>query len=202
MREPNSNVLVVGLGNPGTAYDMTRHNAGHDVVCAFAKDQGWEFKNSTKLEGKIAKGNFHSVTTYLLLPMTYMNSSGIAVRKTLEYYGIDVGSLLVIADDIFIPFGSLRLREKGAAGGHNGLKSVEASLLTSEYQRLRIGVGNIRTCSLEEHVLSRFTEIEFKQLPEVINHALAVIDFWVEGDTGKAIQYASTAKTKIQGETA
>src|SRR4051812_23966670 len=119
MREPNSNVLVVGLGNPGAAYDMTRHNMGHDIVCAFAKDQGWEFKNNIKLEGKIAKGNFHSVKAHLLLPTTYMNNSGIAVRKTLEYFGIDVAALLVVADDIFIPFGSLRLREKGASAGHN-----------------------------------------------------------------------------------
>lgn len=202
MREENSSVLIVGLGNPGTAYDMTRHNAGHDVVCAFAKDQGWEFKSNSTISGKVAKGSFHGVKTHLLLPSTYMNHSGIAVRKALEYFGVNVSTLLVIADDIFIPFGALRLREKGSAGGHNGLKSVESSLMTSEYHRLRVGVGNIRLCSLEEHVLSRFTDLEFKQLPEIINNALAVIDFWIEGDIGRAIQHASTAVVKIQGETA
>jgi len=200
MSEIKKQVLIVGLGNPGSAYDMTRHNIGHDVVCAFAKDQDWKFKKNSSLNGKLAHGTFHGVNTYLLLPTTYMNNSGIAVRKCLDYFKIDVDALLIIADDIFIPFGSLRLREKGSAGGHNGLKSVEKSILTQDYKRLRIGVGNIRTCSLEEHVLSQFKREEMKFLPEIINQALAVIGFWLEGDLGRAKAHASSISFNIFGE--
>ena len=198
--EPSKSIVIVGLGNPGVAYDFTRHNIGHDVVCAFAKDQGWNFKKSLRLSGSVAKGSFQGVDTTLLLPSTYMNNSGQAVKKCLEYYKLGVDSLLVIADDIFIPFGRLRLREKGSARGHNGLKSVEQHVGTSEYNRIRFGIGNVHTSSLEEYVLSKFNRVEMKQISEIINHAIAVIDYWIKGDKGRAIKHAASLVPVKLGE--
>lgn len=192
MPDKREKYLVVGLGNPGVAYDFTRHNVGHDVVCAFAKDQSWAFVKNTSIEGKIAHGIFQGVQVFLLLPTTYMNNSGIAMHKCLQYFAIDSEHALVIADDIFTAFGSMRLRQRGSAGGHNGLKSVENALSTQDYHRLRIGVGNIRTCALEEHVLSRFNTEEMKYIPEIIRHATGVIAFWLEGDFSRAALYATT----------
>lgn len=185
-------LLIVGLGNPGVAYEATRHNIGHAIVRALAKDQGWKLKKDPHIKGEIAIGIKDQKEVFLLFPTTFMNNSGLAVERAMQMYQIDVGSILVVADDVYIPFGEFRLKEKGSPGGHNGLKSVVDHLLTPDFHRLKIGVGAPYLGNLEEFVLGQFTEKEFIHMPEIINQAHAVIDFWIKGDVGKAKEIAST----------
>jgi len=113
-----------------------------------------------------------------------MNMSGQAVKKGIDYYQLDLDHLLVIVDDITIPFGDVRYREKGGTYGHNGLKSIQTQLGTQEYQRIRMGVGERKEGSLEDHVLSSFTRRENENLPSLIEEAILLIEKWID-DRGK-----------------
>src|SRR5262245_36519769 len=122
--------VVVGLGNPGERYARTRHNMGYMVVQALAEAFGWTFKEERQLKVCVAKGKVDQMTVHLILPMTFMNESGWAVRRYLDLYKLAPRNLRVVCDDIALPFGTLRVRSKGSAGGHNGLKSLETHLAT------------------------------------------------------------------------
>ena len=185
-------VLIVGLGNPGVAYEATRHNIGHAIIAAFAKDQGWKFKKDPHLKGEIAIGEKDQKEVHLLFPTTFMNNSGLSVERAMQMFQIEMNSLLVVVDDVYIPFGEFRLREKGSPGGHNGVKSVTDHLLTPDFHRLKVGVGAPYIGNLEEFVLGQFTQEEFTHIPKVINQAEAIIDFWIKGDVGRAKEIAST----------
>ncbi len=194
-------VLVVGLGNPGSSYETTRHNMGHSTICAYAKERDWTLKKSDRLNGRIASGMVNGIKVYLLMPSTYVNNSGLSVRKSIEFFKIPLENVLVIADDINIPFGKFRFREKGGDGGHNGLKSIEAHIHTSDYCRLRIGIGNTFIENLEEFVLSNFSEEELGAMPRIFREADAVIDTWIKGETQHAKELATKAQCSItQGE--
>lgn len=171
--------LIVGLGNPGEKYEKTRHNLGFIVVRAFANMNGWTFKQEKKFKGEVALGSYERGTIALLLPTTFMNCSGQALRKAFDFYKITLENLLVVADDIYLPFGTLRFRAQGSAGGHNGLKDVEANLQTQQYPRLRIGIGDRTQGNLEDYVLSRFSEDEQSQLSSVIKNSIALIEKWL-----------------------
>lgn len=179
---PNSSdFLIVGLGNPGAKYENTRHNLGFMVVQALAKKQGLTFKRGWRVQGKLASGAIEEKKVHLFMPSTYMNLSGGAVRKCLDYYRVPLQNLLVIVDDIHIKLGSLRLREKGSSGGHNGLKNIEEHLRTQEYSRLRMGVGkeSLSENALKAYVLGEFNAEEQKILPEVIESGIAVAMCWL-----------------------
>ncbi len=171
--------LIVGLGNPGTIYENTRHNFGFIIVRAFAKKRGWTFKLVSALNGAIALGKVGDVRVKLLLPTTYMNLSGQAVKKVLGYYKIDIEDLIVLTDDVALDFGVLRFREKGSSGGHKGLKNIELCLGTQNYQRLRFGIGGCKESSLEDYVLALFTQEEKKLLPKVIDKGTDFLDQWL-----------------------
>lgn len=175
--------LVVGLGNPGSAYAQTRHNMGFLSVEKFAEKLGLSFRKGDQFLGKIASGLVFGKKVYLLLPSTFMNSSGESVRLAMNYYRIPLSNLLVICDDINIPFGTLRRRKEGSAGGHNGLKSIEAHLDTRDYARLRIGVGDRAHGraygDLADHVLGHFTSEEMKELPQILENSAADILQWL-----------------------
>lgn len=173
------NALVVGLGNPGKKYENTRHNLGFMIVRAFAEKRSWNFKNQRDLKGSIAIGSEGDVKVFLLLPTTYMNLSGQAVRKVIDFYKIELSNLIVLSDDIDLPFGSLRFRDRGSAGGHKGLKNIESHLGTQEYKRLRIGIGDREGGLLEDYVLAPFTLAEQEMLPEVIDRALTFLNQWM-----------------------
>lgn len=163
--------VVVGLGNPGPAYAHTRHNMGYLVVQRFAQEHGLQFKEEQQFVAQAAKGKVAGQTVHLLLPLTYMNASGVALRRYLDYYKLGSESVIVIADDVAFAFGQMRVRVEGTSGGHNGLKSVQAALQTTQYMRVRIGIGqkpSDGTKTLAEHVLDLFTEEEKVQLPLVI----------------------------------
>src|SRR5579871_3286681 len=129
-------LLIVGLGNPGKQYCQTRHNMGFEVVRAFAREHGFAFKGVSSLMGELAIGQIGEQKLFLLLPTTFMNESGYAVRKCIDYYQVPIDHLLVVSDDVALDVGQMRIRMKGSACGHNGLKSIEAHLGTSYYMRL------------------------------------------------------------------
>ncbi len=168
--------LFVGLGNPGKEYAETRHNIGFQVVQALASSLKWTLKKESHWPAQAAKGTVEGQQLHLLLPSTYMNLSGTAVTRYLSYYKIPLDRLVVIADDVAIPFGAMRLKEKGSAGGHNGLKSIEQCLATNEYTRLRMGVSdNRQNMDLADYVLSTFSPEEKELLDRFISQGAAVL---------------------------
>jgi PTH1 family peptidyl-tRNA hydrolase len=167
--------LIVGLGNIGTEYENTRHNIGFMVVDAMADGQKFSLnKNAFFLEVR-NKGR-----TYVLIkPTTYMNLSGKAVAYHLKDQKIPLENLLIITDDLALPFGMVRIRKSGSDGGHNGLKSINESLGTNAYSRMRVGIDNKFPQGRQvDYVLSPFTSSEQHDLPKIINHcANACWDF-------------------------
>ena len=186
--------LIVGLGNPGKAYDKTRHNVGFKIVQAFAKKHGLEFKHASHLIGDTAQGEIRGKKGFLLLPTTFMNSSGDAVRRCIDYYQVSIGSLMVVCDDVALPIGTLRIRSKGSSGGHNGLKSIEAHLHTEHYARFRIGVDSPGREHLADYVLGKFSEEESKQVEETVTKAVDVLELWITAGIAMAMQAANARK--------
>ena len=157
--------LIVGLGNIGAEYADTRHNIGFDVLDALAEASNTSF--TTDRYGAVATLRSKGHTLVLLKPSTYMNLSGKAVRYWMDAGKIAPENLLVVSDDIALPFGTLRLRPKGSAGGHNGLKNIAELLGTEEYARMRFGVGgDFPKGHQVEYVLGEWTDEERKALPE------------------------------------
>ena len=157
--------LIVGLGNIGAEYAGTRHNIGFDVLDALAGASNAVF--TTARYGDIAEVKYKGRTLVLLKPSTYMNLSGKAVRYWLEAAKVDRERLLVVSDDIALPFGTLRLRPKGSAGGHNGLKNIAELLGTEEFARMRFGVGgDFPRGHQVDYVLGEWTPEEREALPE------------------------------------
>lgn len=177
--ESGKKALIVGLGNPGEAYQKTRHNLGQMVLSAFAKKHQLSFKRERAVKGQLAKGEVGERRVFLLFPTTYMNLSGGAVIKALRFCNLSIKELLVLSDDSALPFGMLRYRPKGSSGGHNGLKDIAEKLGTQEYARLRLGIGEPSLISLERYVLQRFTEEEEKKIDEIAAEASCFIEEWL-----------------------
>jgi peptidyl-tRNA hydrolase, PTH1 family len=162
--------LIAGLGNIGPEYELTRHNIGFLVLDQLAD----QYKAEFKLDRLAEKAEFRhkGKTLHLIKPTTYMNLSGKAVAYWLQDLKIPKENLLVIVDDIALPFGSLRLRTKGSSAGHNGLKNIEDVLAGQDYSRLRFGIGNEFSKGQQvDFVLSNFSQDEFTKLPEVMKKA-------------------------------
>lgn len=172
--------LIVGLGNPGDEYRDTRHNVGFMVVDTIAKRHalGWRHRDQVML----AK-NFGADAFLVAKPLTYMNRSGDAVGELMRYYDVGPADLLVVVDEAALPFGRLRVRARGSAGGHNGLKSIIERLETTEFARLRLGVGRgDPRRELADHVLARFEPDERAELEAFIARAADAAEmFTVEG---------------------
>jgi PTH1 family peptidyl-tRNA hydrolase len=166
--------LIVGLGNPGKEYEETRHNIGFKVVDEIAKELGASF--SLDKVAFRAEAKFKGRTLILIKPITFMNLSGKAVNYWLQAEKIEQKNLLVITDDIALPFGKLRMKGKGSDGGHNGLKDIQAVLKTVEYTRLRFGVGNDFSKGRQaDYVLGEWSKDEQLALPERIQTATEFI---------------------------
>lgn len=162
--------LIAGLGNIGPEYELTRHNIGFLVLDQLADQHNAKFTLDRLAEK--AEFRFKGKTLHLIKPTTYMNLSGKSVAYWLQDLKIPKENLLVIVDDIALPFGSLRLRTKGSSAGHNGLKNIEAVLGGQEYSRLRFGIGNEFSKGQQvDFVLSNFSQEEFTQLPDVMKRA-------------------------------
>jgi peptidyl-tRNA hydrolase, PTH1 family len=162
--------LIVGLGNPGQEYELTRHNIGFLVCDHIAETNTASFKPGR--HGKIAETRFKNKQVYLLKPDTFMNLSGKAVRYWLNELKIPNENLLVITDDLALPLGKLRLKMKGSDGGHNGLKSINEVLNTQQYSRLRFGIGDEFSKGKQvDYVLGKWRDDEWKVLKEKIEVA-------------------------------
>lgn len=173
--------LIVGLGNPGIEYELTRHNVGFLIVDRFSDNEHNEFKTERLAEK--ADLRFKGKQLTLIKPNTFMNLSGKAVSYWMNELKIPRENLLVVVDDIALPFGSLRMKPKGSSAGHNGLGNIEAVLGTQEYARLRIGIGNDYPKGKQaEFVLSTFRPEELKELVPVMDRAIEMIkSFCVTG---------------------
>ena len=162
--------LIVGLGNIGSEYQNTRHNIGFKILDAFAEASNISF--STERYGDIARMRLKIKQLILLKPSTYMNLSGNAVRYWKEKEGIDINNILVLVDDIALPFGAIRIKQRGSDAGHNGLKNIAQMLGSDAYPRLRFGIGDNypRGCQID-YVLGQFTAEEQAELPARIEVA-------------------------------
>lgn len=173
--------LIVGLGNPGPEYDGTRHNIGFEVLDHLAEAAGQRF--STDRYADRAEVRHKGRTFVLIKPSTFMNLSGKAVRYWMEQEGVPVDRLLVICDDLALPFGAIRIRAKGGAGGHNGLASIIEVIGTEDYPRMRFGIGSdFPRGKQSEYVLGRWSPVEEKALAERVDLAgKAVLQFGLLG---------------------
>lgn len=175
------NYLIAGLGNIGSEYAFTRHNMGFMILDAWAQASNVVFR--TERYGDIAEIPFRGRKFILLKPSTYMNLSGNAVRYWLRRLDLPAENLLVISDDLNLPFGTVRMRKKGSAGGHNGLQNIEDMIETQDYARIRIGIGNnFQKGGQVDFVLGKISEEEKKIVAEVSERVIAGIkDFALAG---------------------
>ena len=155
--------LIVGLGNPGKEYENTRHNIGFRFLDHFAEKQGISINNN-KFNGEYIKTKLFGQDVILLKPLSYMNLSGEVVIEFVQYFKIDIQDVLIISDDLDLYVGNYKLKAKGSAGGHNGLKSIEHYFHTQEYKRLKIGISNNKLISTKDYVLGKFSEEEEETL--------------------------------------
>lgn len=173
--------LIVGLGNPGSQYDKTRHNIGFMSIDYFANYLNLDFKLEKKFNSLFYKGKYKDTDFIVIKPLTYMNLSGESVFKVVNYYNVDIKDIIVVVDDINLEIGKLRLRIKGSSGGHNGLKNIEKYLNSDEYKRIRIGVGSNNSYSdLSDYVLSRFNKEELNILEKSINDSKEALILFLE----------------------
>ncbi len=171
--------LIVGLGNPGREYAKTRHNIGFRCVDAIAAAAGMTFSRKQS-KALIADGIIAEKKVLLAKPQTYMNLSGESVRSLVAFYKIPLSNLLVISDDMDLPAGTLRIREKGGAGGQKGLKSVIEHLGTQDFARMRIGVGRPPgRMDPVDYLLQDFGKDEEAELPEVVERAVRAVETWL-----------------------
>jgi len=170
--------LVVGLGNPGAEYDGTRHNIGFAVVDSLAESAGISF-TSERL-GSVARIKIRGKQVILLKPNTYMNLSGKAVNYWLQHEQIPVANLIVVTDDLALPVGSIRIRLKGSDGGHNGLKSINETLNSTDYSRLRFGIGSqFPKGKQADYVLSAWSDEEFTLVKEKTKRSAEAITHYI-----------------------
>jgi peptidyl-tRNA hydrolase, PTH1 family len=177
--------LIVGLGNPGREYAQTRHNAGFMVVDALARK--WSVPESRKrFKSELAEVRRGDTRIVLQMPQTFMNASGVALREAVNWYKVSPENILIVVDDLDQPFGQLRIRARGSAGGHNGLSSIFQQLGTTEISRLRIGIGRSRAATIS-HVLSKFSQEERAQMDDVIANAVDAVELWLEKGVTEAM---------------
>jgi peptidyl-tRNA hydrolase, PTH1 family len=173
--------LIVGLGNPGAEYKGTRHNVGFEVVDLLSEKHRIKLDKS-RHRARIGVGRIGDTPVCLVKPLTYMNLSGQAVAPLARDYGIKPDHVLVVADDLDLPVGKLRLREDGSAGGHNGHKSLIQHLKTQEYPRIKIGIGKAGGGETIDHVLSGFTPPERSEIVVAARAAAECVDAMLNSD--------------------
>jgi PTH1 family peptidyl-tRNA hydrolase len=171
--------LIVGLGNPGRQYEHTRHNVGFDTIDELSKRLNIPLSQS-KWKGLYGIGQASGQKVLLLKPLTFMNLSGEAVRAVIDYYQIEIEDLLIIYDDLDLPVGKIRLRQKGSPGGHNGIKSIVAHLGTQEFNRIRIGIDRPEPgVSIIDYVLGRFRPDESAAIQAALKKSAEACEAWL-----------------------
>ncbi len=175
-----SPLIIIGLGNPGPNYRQTRHNFGFEVLDRFADLLDLTFAKDRTTQSMIAIGGFRDRQLLLLKPLTFMNLSGRSLILLKKKIAFDHDQILVICDDIALPFGAMRLRLSGGSGGHNGLKSLKEALATMAFARLRVGVGQPpEGVELDEFVLAPFTAMEKQEIPTIATKAVKAALEWM-----------------------
>lgn len=168
--------LFVGLGNPGKKYQFTRHNVGFMVIDTYANRNQLSFKFESKFNAEVATFTNNQEKIFLCKPSTYMNLSGDAIIKMMNYYHIDIEDVFVFVDDINLDVGRLRLREKGGHGGHNGLRDIIQKLHSRDFKRIRIGIGEQNTDRLDHYVLGEFSKDELISIKHTTDLCVEMID--------------------------
>ena len=185
------NYLIVGLGNIGVEYANTRHNIGFMVLDAWAQASNIVFESGRY--GSTTTVSFKGRKFTLLKPSTYMNLSGKAVRDWMNELKIQPENLLVISDDLNIPFGTLRLRKNGSAGGHNGLTNINELIGTQDYARIRVGIGNeFGRGQQVGYVLGEFNEDERKDIPDICKRVIDGVKAWATVGPDRAMNVVNT----------
>ena len=178
---------IIGLGNPGIKYAGTRHNIGFDTVTALADKYNIKIKDK-KFNGLVGEGFIEGEKVMLVQPQTFMNLSGECVGLIAGFYKLEPEDIIVICDDINLDTGRLRIRAKGSAGGHNGLKNIIAHLGTETFPRIRIGVGEkTEGWDLADYVLARFSKDDEPIMREAIKNAVGAVETWISDDIGTAM---------------
>jgi PTH1 family peptidyl-tRNA hydrolase len=180
--------IVLGLGNPGAQYEKTRHNIGWMVLDRMADRAGWGGKGRTRDASAIVQGRYRGLDLVLVKPLTFMNESGLAVRKVLAREHAPLVEMLVVCDDFSLPFGKLRFREGGSAGGHNGLRSIIEEMGNEQFSRLRVGIGEPGRDAID-HVLSQFARGEKARLSELLDASADAVEAWARDGTNKAANH-------------
>jgi len=199
--------LIVGLGNPGTKYDRTRHNIGFEAIDTLSKHWRINLSEQRKFQGIFGEGiGLHGDKVRLLKPLTYMNLSGQSIRAVLDWYKISPEAVLVIYDDMDLPVGKMRLRQSGSAGGHNGMKSTIAHLGTQNFPRLRIGIGSPKdqvassNGEVVSHVLGRFSAPESKVMAEVLQLVVDTIELSLKQGVPKAMSLYNNRSIALEAD--
>ena len=174
--------LIAALGNIGDKYCFTRHNAGFMVLDKWALNDGFLFKEETKLKCFFAKYD----DIIFIKPTTYMNLSGEAVRAVMDYYKIDVKDILVIYDDIALDLGRIRFRANGSDGGHNGIKSIIQHVGTKNFDRLKIGIGPQPNIPSENYVLQNFPKENLPELKSVLTTSVEAVKYYLNNGIEKS----------------
>lgn len=180
--------LIVGLGNPGSKYDGTRHNVGFEVIDALSKQYGIDVSHKEH-KGLVGKGVIEGQKVMLVKPQTFMNCSGECVIELSNYYGVDPeNELLVISDDVTLSTGNIRVRKKGSAGGHNGLKDIIAWTGTQNFPRVRVGVGEVpENGDMVNHVLGRYSKEDREKVDSSFEKAIGAVQCYLNDDLDGAM---------------
>ena len=181
-----STKLIVGLGNPGPKYLWTRHNAGFIVLDRFAHLAGISV-NKKNFSGLYGEGSFKGQRILLLKPQTFMNLSGRSVAEALRFHKLEPADLLIIHDELDIPFGQMKFKENGGHGGHNGLRSLHQLLGGGNYPRLRVGIGRPQHGDMADYVLNGFAKDEMAALPQVIDGIVEGLELFLTEGLPKAM---------------
>lgn len=172
--------LIVGLGNPENQYDGTRHNIGFMCINEYAKYNHADFKE--KFNGYSAEFMHKGEKIILLKPDTYMNNSGQAVRKYMDFYKVDLDDVMIVYDDLDMDFGKIRIKKKSSSGGHNGVKSIISHVNTDDFIKVKVGIKNEFKKDVKNFVLAKFNKNEFSELSQVYRQVDEIIDAFVAGN--------------------
>jgi PTH1 family peptidyl-tRNA hydrolase len=185
--------LIIGLRNPGTAYEQTRHNAGGWLVNSLAQRHSTHFKIDKKNQAELADLEINSNQCKLILPLTFMNHSGLPVRAISQFYRILPEEIMVVHDELDLPTGRIKLKTGGGHGGHNGLRDIIAQLGSSEFHRLRIGIGHPGHRDLvHQFVLNKPSIDDRQQIYDAIDRGIAVMPLVLSGDIARAMNHLNT----------
>ena len=182
--------LVVGLGNPGSKYHETRHNVGFMAIDLMAKELGLTFSEEKTFKAEVASTFLNGEKVYFVKPTTFMNLSGLAVRALLAYYNIPMEDFIVIYDDLDMEVGKLRFRQKGSAGGHNGIKSIIKHIGTQDFKRVKIGIGRPKEgMTVVHHVLGKFDRDDYITILNTLDKVDNAVNYYLQsGNFEQAMQ--------------